>query len=149
MTLSHLGHMFVCHQIKTCTRLLKFKDNALEPNNTHNMSQIQMGERRPHGWTLCCWSNFFSIVRFWSDHQHDLKGGYLQPFYNSRFSTMHVPGLHQDVLSSFEKKEIGPLQTPLLCVQISMQSGLWQEWVHSCSNKVMRLLGLADVDKHK
>jgi hypothetical protein len=42
----------------------------------------------------------------------------LQVDYNWLFLTMHMLKLHQ--MSSWERKGLGVLQTPLLCVRISL-----------------------------
>jgi hypothetical protein len=48
---------------------------------------------------------------------------------------MHMSRLHQNVVMSFgEKRKMGVLETPILCVHISLQSGFWERQVHSCSN---------------
>jgi hypothetical protein len=46
-----------------------------------------------------------------------------------------MPKLHQNVLHGFGKeKDMGVMQTPLLCVQIPIQGGLRKQQVHPRSN---------------
>jgi len=48
---------------------------------------------------------------------------------------IHMPRLHQNVLHGFGKeKDMGVMQTPLLCVQIPIQGGLRKQQVHPRSN---------------